>query len=145
VMEDAGVEVKVEDIAAVHRTGKAVRGHRPILVKFVSRRKKRELMKKKKSLKDVAAYKNVYINDDLTPLRARLLGTVKRLDTIKSTWTVDGKILAQPKFPEGLPEDKRPKPISIETPDDLFKLGLNEINFEELGLGHLKFSEEGEE
>ena len=48
VFKEAGADVKEEDIAAVHRVGKVGRGLRPILVKFVSRRKRREVMEKKK-------------------------------------------------------------------------------------------------
>ena len=49
VMEDAGMTVTPEDFHAVHRSGKHQRGKiRPILVKFISRRKRKELMQKKK-------------------------------------------------------------------------------------------------
>ena len=81
VFKEAGADVKEEDIAAVHRVGKVGRGLRPILVKFVSRRKRREVMEKK-SLKGKDGYQKVYINDDLTPLRAKLLALVKRLDNV---------------------------------------------------------------
>ena len=82
VFKEAGADVKEEDIAAVHRVGKVGMGLRPILVKFVSRRKRREVMEKKKSLKGKDGYQKVYINDDLTPLRAKLLALVKRLDNV---------------------------------------------------------------
>ena len=81
VFKEAGADVKEEDIAAVHRVGMVRRGPRPILVKFVSRRKMHEVMEKKKSLKRKDGYQ-VYINDDLTPLRAKLLALVKRLDNV---------------------------------------------------------------
>lgn len=68
-----------EDIAACHRVGKTKGGPRPILVKFVSRRKRRELMLKKKGLKGKEGYNGVFVGDDLTPLHSRLLGMVKRL------------------------------------------------------------------
>ena len=82
VFKEAGADVKEEDIAAVHRVGKVGRGLRPILVKFVSRRKRREVMEKKKSLKGKDGYQKVCINDDLTPRRAKLLALVKRLDNV---------------------------------------------------------------
>ena len=91
VVKEAGADVKEEDIAAVHRVGKVGRGLRPILVKFVSRRKRREVMEKK-SPKGKDGYQKVYINDDLTPLRAKLLALVKRLDNVDKAWTVGGSI-----------------------------------------------------
>ena len=102
VFREAGADVKEEDIAAVHRVGKVGRGLRPILVKFVSRRKRREVMEKKKSLKGKDGYQKVYINDDLTPLRAKLLALVKRLDNVDKAWTVGGSIHCTKKVPPGL-------------------------------------------
>ena len=56
VFREAGADVKEEDIAAVHLVGKVGMGPRPIQVKFVSRRKRREAMEKKKSLKGKDGY-----------------------------------------------------------------------------------------
>ena len=67
VFKEAGADVKEEGIAAVHRVGKVGRGLRPILVKFVSRRKRREVMEKK-SLKGKDGYQKVY-----TPTTTSLL------------------------------------------------------------------------
>ena len=47
-------------------------------------------MEKKKSLKGKDGYQ-VYINDDLTLLRAKLLALVKRLDNVDKAWTVWGE------------------------------------------------------
>ena len=102
VFKEAGADVKEEDIAAVHLVGKVGRGLRPNLVKFVSRRKRREVMEKKKSLKGKDGYQKVYINDDLTPLRAKLLALVKRLDNVDKAWTVGGSIHCTKKVPPGL-------------------------------------------
>ena len=44
VFKDTGVELVKEDIAVVHRVGKENKGSKPILVKFVSRRKRNEVM-----------------------------------------------------------------------------------------------------
>lgn len=137
IFHDAGVEVGVDDIAAAHRVGKAVKGMRPVIVKFVSRRKRNEIMKQKKQLKDKQEYKHVYINDDITPLRARMLGYIKKMGTFQA-WTFDGKIYCAKKVPLGLHPSDRPKPTVIETPDDLFKLGINRVDYASLGLPHLE-------
>jgi len=139
IFADAGVDVKPEDLAAVHRAGKAKKGPRPVLARFVSRRKRREVMQKKKSLKGKHGYDGIYINDDLTPLRARLLAFVKKLDMVDRVWSNDGRIFARKKTPVGLPNENL-KPVIIETPDDLFdRLGarLTAEDFVTLGLGHL--------
>ncbi|KAL8577096.1 hypothetical protein ACOMHN_002175 [Nucella lapillus] len=111
VFTDAGVEVAADDIAAVHRAGKEGK----------------------------TGYERVFVNDDLTPLRARLLGFVKRLDQVERAWTVDGRIFCVRKSPPGLSPELRPKPVIIETPDDLFdKLGADFIDYGALGLSHLE-------
>lgn len=142
IFADAGVEVKEDDIQAVHRAGRPRGGFQAILVKFVSRRKRREIMQKKKALKGKAGYERVFINDDLTPLRAKLLGEVKRLDGIDRAWTVDGKIHCVKKVPVGMPP---PRPIFVETPDDLHReLGAETVNWEALGLSHLLLNDDDE-
>lgn len=134
VFKEAGVEVKPDDIAAVHRVGKGNKGPRPILVKFVSRRKRNEVMAKKKSLQSKDNFKRVFINDDVTPLRARLLGYVKRLEKVEKAWTFEGKIYCSLKSQSG---GERQRPVAVETPDDLFKLGVTGVDYAALGLTHL--------
>nr|KAG5688075.1 hypothetical protein BaRGS_007120 [Batillaria attramentaria] len=103
---------------------------------FCRKKKRREVMMNKKTLKGNEHYKPAFINDDLTPLRARLLGYVKRLDCVDRAWTVDGKIYCIKKHPVGL--NPPPPPIVIETPDDLFeRLGITSVDFSSLGLAHL--------
>lgn len=143
VFREAGADIKEEDIAAVHRVGKAGAGVRPILVKFVSRRKRQEVMAKKKSLKGKEGFLRVYVNDDLTPLRAKLLALVKRLDDVDKAWTVGGRIHCTKKTPLGLAPGASQRPVVIiDTPDDLFKLGVEQIDFGFLGLTHLAEFEE---
>ena len=81
------VVVKEEDISVTHRVGKLVPGNvrpRTVLCKFVSRRPKDRLMKRRKMLKDIPQFKGkVFINEDLTSLRAQLLSYVKDLPNVK--------------------------------------------------------------
>ena len=69
------VPIKSEDISVIHRAGKPGPGKsHPVLCKFVSRRTRDNLMKKHKMLKDKPEFKDkVYMNEVLTPLRAKLL------------------------------------------------------------------------
>ena len=138
VFKEAGADVKEEDIAAVHRVGKVGRGLRPILVKFVSRRKRREVMDKKKSLKGKDGLPEGLHQRRPHTLRARLLALVKRLDNVDKAWTVGGSIHCTKKVPSGLAPGANQRPVVvIDTPDELFKLGLEQIDFRSLGLTHL--------
>ena len=142
VFKEAGADVKEVDIAAVYRVGRVGRGPRPVLMKFVSRRKRSEIMEKK-SPKGKDGYQKVYINDDLTPLRAKLPALVKRLDDVDKAWTVGGSIHCTKKVPPGLASGANQRPVVvIDTPDELFKLGLEQIDFRSLGLTHLADFEE---
>ena len=58
-----------------------------------------------------------FLNDDLTTLRSKLVYELKRDETIKSVWTIDGRIMCVQE--EGGKDVKR----MIESPDDLFKVG----------------------
>ena len=73
VAENAGCQVSRADISICHRVPsrnvKPGQG-RPIIAKFVRRQTKIGLMTNKKKLKD--SENKIYINDDLTLLRARL-------------------------------------------------------------------------
>ena len=100
-------------------------------------------MEKKKSLKRKDGYQKVYINDDLTPLWAKLLASVKRLDNVDKAWTVGGSTYCTKKVPPGLASGANQRPVVvIDTPDELFKLGLEQIDFRSLGLTHLADFEE---
>lgn len=144
VFKDAGAHISKDDIAVAHRAGREHRGSRPILVKFVSRRQRNVVMKAKKSLKSKEEYKRVFVNDDITPLRARLLAYIKKLEGVGSAYTVDGRIYVNKPSPLGLRPADRPKPVIVETPDDLFRLGVTRVDYAALGLGHLMESVEEE-
>ena len=136
LLQKAGTQLTEKDIAACHRTGKPRNGSRPVLVRFVSRKSKVTIMKSKRNLKD----KNprVFINDDLTSLRSRLLGYIKSIDNVEKAWTIDGRIYCIKKLPPGVQRDPASRPIVIDSPDDLFnKLGIVSVDFQRLGLSHL--------
>jgi hypothetical protein len=136
VFSDAGCTVSREEISTAHRNGQKQEGKcRPILVKFVSRRSKTNVMKKKSSLKGKELYKRVYLNDDLTPLRMRLLRLVKKIDGVeRASTTPDGRIRCEMKKRPG---QTNAAVVLVDSPDDLFKLGVDQVDYEELGLHHL--------
>lgn len=137
VIRDAGVSITSNDFSAVHRVGKP-NSAGPVLVKFVSRKKRSELMASKKSLKSKSGYAKIYINDDLTPLRHRLLMHCKSMVAVHKAWSVGGRIHCQMKTTT---EQQQPKVVVVESPDDLFKLGADSVDYSKLGLGHLCFGD----
>jgi len=76
-------------------------------------------------LKGNTSYDKVFINEDFTTLRFKLVHYIKRMDSVKSVTTRDGKMHCQMK--NGRKE-------VVENPDDLFKLGVNNITYTDFGL-----------
>ena len=64
-----------------------------ILVKFVWRNKRNEILDKKKELRE----KGLSVQEDLTPLRARMLKLMVESDVIDSVQVTNGKLYAYKK------------------------------------------------
>ena len=118
------VPLKRDDISVAHHVGKSQHGSRPVLAKFISRNTRDKLVKNRKKLKDLTEH-TIYINDDLTPLRAKLFSYGKKLENVKRVSTHNGVIHCN---------TTRDDHIVIETPDDLFKLGVDKTPYDHLGL-----------
>ncbi len=68
----------------------------------------------------------MYINDDMTPLRARLMNLVKNQETVKNVATREGSILAW--------LHSGGRPVVINSPEDLHKVGISSPDSEKLSL-----------
>lgn len=89
VAKEIGVDLKVEDIDRSHRVGKGDNGRpRPIIVKFISYRKRNEMFTNKKKLKGTRKT----IREDLTPARLQLLQKAIAKFGVRSVWSRDGII-----------------------------------------------------
>ena len=77
--------------------------------------------------------------DDLTTLRAKTQYYLKKkVPVVENAWTIDGRIHCTKKRPPGLSERVSPRRIfTIDTPGDLFKLAVDSVDFEELGVAGL--------
>ena len=117
-----GVDLDTKDISVVHRNGRKIQGqHRQILCRFVSRASADKLHAKRSHLKDFAEYRSkVFINEDLTPLRSRMLGYAKSVPGVKRVSSKNGRIFCN------MENDKL---VILDTPDDMFKLGLESIDY----------------
>ena len=124
---DIGVTLKPEDISVSHRLPGRPGSTRPIIVKFVHRNSKTAMMKSKRKLRD-ANRKGVYINDDLTPLRAKMARILRHDPPTQSVWSIDGRIFCT------IMENGNEVKKVVDSPDDLFKLGWSEEKVKNLNI-----------
>ena len=91
--------LSVDDIDRSHRSGKPrassgpgnnIPKPRPILVKFCSYRKKAQIMKVKRKLKNTG----LSIHEDLTTKNYDLLMKASKNSKVVAAWSVDGRIIA---------------------------------------------------
>ena len=129
IAHDMGVDISRNDIIVSHRLPKSrTMSERPIIVKFVRIITKTAHMTYTKTLRSIDRYRHTYVNDDLTPLRSRMLRTLKNDDEVKRVWTIDGI------FHCIVVENNADMKKSLETPDDLFKLGWSQEKMLDSGL-----------
>lgn len=96
---DLGVDVVLNDIDRSHRVGRPRASGRPrdIIVKFVSYWMRRRVYGVRTQTK-TKGYMGVFINEDLTQTRSRLLRKARAMAKAKhfqSTWTSDGTVLVR--------------------------------------------------
>ena len=70
---DMRVTLKPDDISISHRLPARAGECRPMIVKFVRRTTKINMMRNKRALRENPSRRGVYVNDDLTQLRGRLV------------------------------------------------------------------------
>ena len=91
-----GAEISLDDIERSHRVGKPKVGRpRDIIVKFVSYRTRRLVYGARTKTKD-CGYTGVFINEDLTKSRNKLLLKARKMvksKVLKSSWSSDGTVL----------------------------------------------------
>ena len=138
--QNIGVEMTQDDISVVHRLGKPSGEDggrpRPVIVKFTRRKKRNELLKNKNKLK-LDRDKKIYINEDLTPMRAAMFRLLKEHEKVKTVTTRDCKMIVRT-------HEKPDEPVTIETPEHLLKIGIRDLDWKRLKLDEfiLNFEEE---
>ena len=125
--KELNVSLTHSDISTVHRVGKSKQGNpRPVICRFTARHKKDELLKNRKKLKDMPSHKGkTYINEDLTTLRYKLLSYAKSLPVVNRANSHNGKIFCT---------RSNGALTILDSPDDLFNLGVDELDYDRLGL-----------
>ena len=96
VASHIGVDLSKADLERSHRVGKP-RNNKPraIIVKFISYRKRAEIMRVRRKL----AGSGKSIMEDLTAPNAELLNHALSCITVKAAWSLDGRIFAIGKAP----------------------------------------------
>ena len=144
VAKEAGVELSPNDIDTCHRIGTPPRPVTPIqngqhqeastpkprqvFVRFFSRRKRDEVYDSRFKLKGKDLCKGVFINEDLTPLRYKLLMAAKKAPDVKTATSKYGNIVCKM-------NDDTYK--TLRTVDDLFDVGLTNVKYDNFGLNIL--------
>ena len=74
--DELEIDLEVNEIQRVHRLGQKRRNNenpRPIIAGFVSYKKRNEFLTNKRELKNIEGRQHVFVCEDLTPLRYKLL------------------------------------------------------------------------
>ena len=93
VNEHLGIPITPSDIDIAHRLGKfKPTENRPIIIKFVRRQTKVDILRKAKQFRGTG----IFVNEDLTKLNAEILASVRLKDSanVEKCWSFEGKIYA---------------------------------------------------
>ena len=138
------------DIQRAHRLGrKRSNKPRPIIVRFLSFKKRNEILNSKSKLKNNQVYPSAFITEDLTPLRSKLLYYVKHHCDEKFVMchTRNGNILMKKSANYSKAQHSKSTEkvegmgdwLVVSTPDDLFKLDID-VDFTKLNYKPLLFN-----
>lgn len=136
-LEAAGIAIRPEEISVCHRlpvSKESKLKHKSIIVKFVRREVRNEVIKKKKEkMKDNVEFQRLhpdaFMTEHLTPLRSKAAFEIRNDPEIEKMWTMDGrmKILKKDRVPDS-------KPINITSLSDLTEIGWSHEKIEKLVL-----------
>lgn len=125
-LDTAMVNFSSSEISVCHPVNSRNSSKPQHIVRFVSRESVRKVFTVKKFLKQSKLYQGVFIQEDLSPLRMKLLNLVKKKPGVSGVHTRDGVIHCT----------YSNQHVTVSNPDDLFRLQID-VNFQELGLQHL--------
>lgn len=115
----------VKDISTCHYTKGD--NKKNVIVRFVSRQSVRTIYQNKKHLKKSIKYKETFIMDDITPLKAKTKAVVSKIPGVEKTFIRDGYVHCIYKK----------KHYKLTTPDDIFdqlKVDITPVMLQDLGL-----------
>ena len=105
IVDELEIDLEDNEMQRVHRLGQKRRDNenpRPIIARFVSYKKRNEFLTNKRELKNIEGRQRVFVCEDLTPLRYKLLKYMQKScsDTFTSCYTRNGNIKAKLKTSE---------------------------------------------
>ena len=122
-----GSHIVKNDISAIHRIGKPGPGKNRTVIVRTTRRAKQDIVGKKKQLKNNEQVKQntktedkVFINEDITEPRRKLLEYIRNSGLVDFCFTREGTIVCK----------KGTRFIHVQNADDLFKLGAMDVKYE---------------
>ena len=130
IADELEIDLEDNEIQRVHRLGqKRSNNENPIIARFVSYKKRNEFFTNKRELKNIEGRQHVFVCEDLTPLRYKLLKYTQKScsHTFTSCYTRNGNIKAKLKTTE--------KWVTITSPDDL-KHGID-VDCKQMGCGEV--------
>ena len=132
IADELEFDLEDNEIQRVHRLGQKRRNNenpRPIIARFVSYKKRNEFLTNKRELKHIEGRQYVFVCEDLTPLRYKILKYTQKpcADTFTSCYTRNGNIIAKLKTSENW--------FTVTSPD-LFKHGID-VDYKKMGCGQI--------
>ena len=124
-----GVEVKSQDINIIHKLTANARSQ-SVIVRMNNRKLRNDILFAKKAPlnNEALGFKGLFIQEDLTNQRSKMLKFLKGNDNVERVQTSEGWLRVM------LKEDKGAgKRVVIENPDDMFKIGLDTIDITQFG------------
>jgi len=118
IADELEIDLEDNEIQRVHRIGQKRRSNenpRPIIARFVSFKQRNEFLTSKRELKNIEGRQHVFVCEDLTTLRYKLLKYMQNSssDTFTSCYTRNCNIKAKLKTTD--------KWVTVTSSDDLFK------------------------
>ena len=112
----------------------------PVIIARVNRRDlKAKLLEAKKNITTNVScpdhLKNALIYEDVTPLRSRIMYSLRQRNNkqaFRYVWSKGGRIYARTPEDAALPRERQQRPHIINTPDDLEKVGYRKEEIEDI-------------
>ena len=99
-----------------------------MIVRMNNRKLRNDILYAKKGPLNVeSAFKGVFIQEDLTNQRSKLLKFIKGRDNVDRVQISDGRLRVT------LKEDCAGRRVNVENPDDLFKIGIDSADITQFG------------
>ena len=124
------VEVTKSDINAIHPLPSPPGRGRIIIVRLNSRKVRNNILYSKKAARNTegCAFRGVYIQEDLTKQRSKMMKFLKNDDNMERIRTSEGRLQVSLKVDKGAG-----RRVLIENPDNFFKLGIDDVSPSQFG------------